>query len=49
MTNVGKIFLQDVFNFDEFVEKLTEEEQQKLMKLLPQVDSVGLPDRFLKL
>lgn len=46
MTYVGKIVLQDVFNFDEFVEKFTEEEQQKLIKLLPQVDTVDLPDRF---
>ncbi|XP_024010956.1 GATA transcription factor 27 isoform X2 [Eutrema salsugineum] len=38
------IDLKDVFNFDEFMEKFTEEEQQKLMKLLPQVDSVDLPD-----
>ncbi|VVB08228.1 unnamed protein product [Arabis nemorensis] len=38
------IDLKDVFNFDEFVGKLTDEEQRKLMKLLPQVDSVDLPD-----
>ncbi|KAJ0252761.1 GATA transcription factor 27 [Hirschfeldia incana] len=38
------IDLKDVFNFDEFIEKFTEEEQQKLMKLLPGVDSVDLPD-----
>ncbi|CAH8384236.1 unnamed protein product [Eruca vesicaria subsp. sativa] len=38
------IDLKDVFNFDEFMEKFTEEEQQKLMKLLPGVDSVDLPD-----
>ncbi|EFH41398.1 zinc finger family protein [Arabidopsis lyrata subsp. lyrata] len=38
------IDLKDVFNFDEFIEKFTEEEQQKLMKLLPQVDSVDRPD-----
>ncbi|KAF8096236.1 hypothetical protein N665_0313s0009 [Sinapis alba] len=38
------IDLKDVFNFDEFIEKFTEEEQQKLMKLLPEVDSVDLPD-----
>uniref|UniRef100_A0A1J3CMN9 GATA transcription factor 27 n=1 Tax=Noccaea caerulescens TaxID=107243 RepID=A0A1J3CMN9_NOCCA len=38
------IDLKEVFNFDEFVAKFTEEEQQKLMKLLPQVDSVNLPD-----
>lgn len=40
------LFLQDVFNYDEFIENFTKEEQQKLMKLLPQVDSVDLPDRF---
>ncbi|BAA98109.1 unnamed protein product [Arabidopsis thaliana] len=38
------IDLKDVFNFDEFIENFTEEEQQKLMKLLPQVDSVDRPD-----
>ncbi|CAG7862013.1 unnamed protein product [Brassica rapa] len=38
------IDLKDVFNFDEFIEKFTEEEQCKLMKLLPGVDSVDLPD-----
>ncbi|KAG2302138.1 hypothetical protein Bca4012_060454 [Brassica carinata] len=38
------IDLKDVFNFDEFMEKFTEEEQQKLMKLLPGVDSADLPD-----
>ncbi|CAF2041822.1 hypothetical protein HID58_033538 [Brassica napus] len=38
------IDLKDVFNFDEFMEKFTEEEQQKLLKLLPGVDSVDLPD-----
>ncbi|KAF8098196.1 hypothetical protein N665_0271s0015 [Sinapis alba] len=36
--------LKDVFNFDEFIEKFTEEEQKKLMKLLPQIDSVSRPD-----
>lgn len=40
------VLLQDVFNFDEFIEKFTEEEQCKLMKLLPGADSVDLPDRF---
>ncbi|KAH0869334.1 hypothetical protein HID58_076356 [Brassica napus] len=38
------IDLKDVFNFDEFIEKFTMEEQQKLMKLLPGVDSVDLPE-----
>ncbi|XP_009114293.1 GATA transcription factor 27 isoform X2 [Brassica rapa] len=38
------IDLKDVFNFDEFIEKFTEEEQCKLMKLLPGADSVDLPD-----
>ncbi|CAN7028301.1 unnamed protein product [Brassica oleracea var. botrytis] len=38
------IDLKDIFNFDEFMKKFTEEEQQKLMKLLPGVDSVDLPD-----
>ncbi|CAA7045605.1 unnamed protein product [Microthlaspi erraticum] len=38
------IDLKDVFNFDEFVAKFTEEEQRKLLKLLPQVDSVNFPD-----
>ncbi|KAF8108444.1 hypothetical protein N665_0109s0064 [Sinapis alba] len=38
------IELKDVFNYDEFIEKFTKEEQQKLMKLLPEVDSVDLPD-----
>ncbi|XP_018452293.2 GATA transcription factor 27 isoform X2 [Raphanus sativus] len=38
------IDLKDVFNFDEFIEKFTKEEQQKLMKLLPGVDSVDVPD-----
>ncbi|KAJ4901429.1 GATA transcription factor 27 [Raphanus sativus] len=38
------IDLKDVFNYDEFIENFTKEEQQKLMKLLPQVDSVDLPD-----
>ncbi|KAL0792950.1 hypothetical protein Bca101_064327 [Brassica carinata] len=37
------IDLKDVFNFDEFTENFTKEEQQKLMKLLPEVDSVDLP------
>ena len=41
------VLLQDIFNFDEFMKKFTEEEQQKLMKLLPGVDSVDLPDRFI--
>ncbi|KAL1200618.1 GATA transcription factor 26 [Cardamine amara subsp. amara] len=38
------IDLKDVFNFDEFIEQFTEEEQKKLMKLLPQIDSDNLPD-----
>uniref|UniRef100_M4E855 Uncharacterized protein n=1 Tax=Brassica campestris TaxID=3711 RepID=M4E855_BRACM len=38
------IDLKNVFNFDEFIEKFTKEEQQKLMKLLPGVDSVDLPE-----
>ncbi|CAH8387407.1 unnamed protein product [Eruca vesicaria subsp. sativa] len=38
------IDLKDVFNFDEFTEHFTEEEQKKLMRLLPQIDSVSLPD-----
>uniref|UniRef100_A0A1J3GK46 GATA transcription factor 26 n=1 Tax=Noccaea caerulescens TaxID=107243 RepID=A0A1J3GK46_NOCCA len=38
------IHLKDVFNFDEFIKQFTEEEQKKLMKLLPQIDSVNLPD-----
>ncbi|RID78029.1 hypothetical protein BRARA_A00889 [Brassica rapa] len=38
------IDLKDVFNFDEFIEQFTEEEQKKLMRLLPQIDSVNLPD-----
>ncbi|XP_023634823.1 GATA transcription factor 27 isoform X2 [Capsella rubella] len=38
------IDLKDVFNFDEFIEKFTEDEQKKLMKLLPQVDSFDRPD-----
>ena len=40
------VLLQDIFNFDEFTEQFTEEEQKKLMKLLPQIDSVNLADRF---
>ncbi|KAJ0251290.1 GATA transcription factor 26 [Hirschfeldia incana] len=36
--------LKDVFNFEEFTEQFAEEEQKKLMKLLPQIDSVNLPD-----
>ncbi|KAJ0240604.1 ASX homology domain-containing protein [Hirschfeldia incana] len=35
------IDLKDVFSYDEFIENFTKEEQQKLMKLLPEVD---LPD-----
>ncbi|KAL1213968.1 GATA transcription factor 27 [Cardamine amara subsp. amara] len=38
------IDLKGVFNFDEFIEKFTMEEQQKLMKLLPQVDFLERPD-----
>ncbi|RID50191.1 hypothetical protein BRARA_H00936 [Brassica rapa] len=38
------IDLKDVFNFEEFTEQFTEEEQKKLMKLLPQIDSVNIPD-----
>ncbi|KAJ4881063.1 GATA transcription factor 26 [Raphanus sativus] len=38
------IDLKDVFNFEEFIEQFTEEEQKKLMKLLPQIDSVNIPD-----
>ncbi|ESQ55666.1 hypothetical protein EUTSA_v10024940mg [Eutrema salsugineum] len=38
------IDLKEVFNFDEFIEQFTEEEQKKLMKLLPQIDSINLPD-----
>ncbi|XP_010434646.1 PREDICTED: GATA transcription factor 26-like isoform X2 [Camelina sativa] len=38
------IDLKDVFNFDEFIKQFTEEEQKKLMKLLPQIDSNILPD-----
>ncbi|KAG7547163.1 Zinc finger GATA-type [Arabidopsis suecica] len=38
------IDLKDVFNFDEFIEQFTEEEQKKLMRLLPQIDSDNLPD-----
>ncbi|KAL0727657.1 hypothetical protein Bca4012_023750 [Brassica carinata] len=38
------IDLKDVFNYDEFIEQFTEEEQKKLMRLLPQIDSVNLPD-----
>ncbi|KAH0851834.1 hypothetical protein HID58_090260 [Brassica napus] len=40
------IDLKYVFNFDEFKEKFTKEEQQTLMKLLPQVD---LPDSLLSM
>jgi hypothetical protein len=40
------IDLKDVFNFDEFIEQFTEEEQKKLMNLLPQIDSDDLPHRF---
>ncbi|CAN8267198.1 unnamed protein product [Cochlearia groenlandica] len=43
-SSLCSIDLKDVFNFDEFVEKFTEEEQRKLMRLLPEVDSVDLPD-----
>ncbi|CAN8245751.1 unnamed protein product [Cochlearia groenlandica] len=43
------IDLKYVFNFDEFVEKFTEEEKKKLMKLLPQVDSVSLPDSLISM
>ncbi|EOA18557.1 hypothetical protein CARUB_v10007115mg [Capsella rubella] len=38
------IDLKDVFNCDEFIKQFTEEEQKKLMKLLPQIDSDNLPD-----
>ncbi|KAG2261803.1 hypothetical protein Bca52824_068882 [Brassica carinata] len=38
------IDLKDVFNFDEFIENFTKQEQQKLMTFLPEVDSVDLPD-----
>ncbi|CAH8318410.1 unnamed protein product [Eruca vesicaria subsp. sativa] len=40
------IDLKDVFNFDEFIGKFTEEEQQKLMKLLSEVD---LPDSLMSM
>ncbi|XP_018434236.1 GATA transcription factor 27 isoform X2 [Raphanus sativus] len=43
------IDLKDVFNFDEFIEKFTKEEQQKLMKLLPEVDSVDLPHSLMSM
>ncbi|KAF8117150.1 hypothetical protein N665_0012s0154 [Sinapis alba] len=43
------IDLKDVFNFDEFIEHFTKEEQQKLMKLLPEVDSVDLPDSLMSM
>uniref|UniRef100_A0A5B6ZX47 Uncharacterized protein n=1 Tax=Davidia involucrata TaxID=16924 RepID=A0A5B6ZX47_DAVIN len=36
--------LKDVLNFDEFVSHLTNEEQQQLLKYLPSVDTVRLPD-----
>ncbi|KAG2315306.1 hypothetical protein Bca52824_018428 [Brassica carinata] len=41
---ICSIDLKDVINFEEFIKQFTEEEQKKLMKLLPQIDSVNLPD-----
>lgn len=38
------IDLKDVVSFEEFVNNLTHEEQLQLMKYLPSVDTVGLPD-----
>ncbi|XP_030533502.1 GATA transcription factor 26-like [Rhodamnia argentea] len=38
------IELRDVLNFDQFVKYLTYEEQQQLLKYLPQVDRANFPD-----
>ncbi|XP_027360178.1 GATA transcription factor 26 [Abrus precatorius] len=38
------IDLQDVVNYEEFLRILTNEEQQRLLKLLPMVDTAKLPD-----
>ncbi|XVF52532.1 hypothetical protein PTKIN_Ptkin05aG0026000 [Pterospermum kingtungense] len=38
------IDLNDILNFEEFVKHLTNEEQQKLLKYLPPLDSATLPD-----
>ncbi|CAN6856232.1 unnamed protein product [Brassica oleracea] len=43
------IDLKDVINFDEFIEKFTKGEQQKLMKLLPEVDSVDPPHSLMSM
>lgn len=41
---LGSIDLKDVVSFDEFVNHFTHEEQLQLMKYLPSVDTVKLPD-----
>ena len=38
--------VQDVLNLNEFTSRLTNEEQQHLLKFLPAVDAARLPDRF---
>ncbi|XP_019424541.1 PREDICTED: GATA transcription factor 26 isoform X1 [Lupinus angustifolius] len=38
------IDLNDVVNYEEFLKNLTKEEQQQLLKFLPVVDAVKLPD-----
>ncbi|XP_019420220.1 PREDICTED: GATA transcription factor 26-like isoform X1 [Lupinus angustifolius] len=40
------IDLNDIVNYEEFLKNLTNEEQQQLLKLLPVVDAVKLPDRL---
>lgn len=39
--------MQDILNFEEFLKHLTNEEQQKLLKYIPPLDSATLPDRYL--
>ncbi|XP_058104080.1 GATA transcription factor 26-like [Magnolia sinica] len=43
---LGTIDLRDVVSFEEFVRHLTHEEQQQLMKLLPSIDAIKLPESF---
>lgn len=38
--------LQDVINFEEFTNHMTNDEQQRLLKYLTPVDTVQVPNRF---
>lgn len=38
--------MQDILNFDKFVAHLTNDEKGRLLKILPSIDTLAAPDRF---